>query len=199
MPAIAPGRRRFAHALAWAAAACALAGIAPPARAAANDAPPEATAAAGAAIRPLVAGVWVSGQVAPAEVERLKAQGVKAIVDVRPDGEEPGQPPSAAVEAAARAAGLRFAYAPVAGKDVPQAAVDAVAREIARPGNTVLVYCRSGTRATRAWALAEASRPDGLEAEAIESVAASAGVPIDDLREAIAARIATRAALDGRR
>lgn len=153
---------------------------------AADDAPVAGT------IRPLVAGVWVSGQISPDQVESLKAQGIKTIVAVRPDDEAPGQPSSAAIDAAARAAGIGFAYAPIAGSEVPQAAVDAVSRALARPDNTVLIYCKSGRRATRAWALAEASRMGGLEADAIESVATSAGHALDDLREQIAARIATR-------
>lgn len=149
-------------------------------------------AAAAETIRPLVAGVWVSGQISPDQIESLKAQGIKTIVAVRPDGESPGQPSSAAIDAAARSAGIEFAYAPIAGSDVPQAAVDAVGRVLARPSHTVLIYCKSGRRATRAWALAEASRIGGLEADAIESVAASAGQTLDDLREQIAARVATR-------
>lgn len=152
-------------------------------------------AAAPATIQPLVAGVWVSGQIAPAQVDDLKAQGIRTIIALRPDGEEPGQPSSAAVEAAARAAGLGFAHAPVADGEIPQAAVDAVTRALARRDNTVLLYCRSGRRATRTWALAEASRRDGLEAEAIEAVAASTGQSLDDLREQIAARVATRSKL----
>lgn len=153
----------------------------------------EASAPAG--LHPLVAGVWVAGALSPTHIESLKTQGFTSIVLVRPDGEEPGQASSASIEAAARSAGLGFSFAPIAGKDVPQAAVDAVTRELARPDNTVLIACRSGQRATRAWALAEASRTGGLEAEAIESVAASAGQPVDDLREQIAARIATRITL----
>jgi len=149
-------------------------------------------AAAAGTIRPLVAGVWVSGQISPDQVEDLKAQGIKTIIAVRPDGEAPDQPSSAAIDAAAHSAGLEFAYAPIAGSDVPPAAVDAVSRVLARPNPTVLIYCKSGRRATRAWALAEASRIGGLEADAIESVAASAGQTLDDLREQIAARVAAR-------
>jgi uncharacterized protein (TIGR01244 family) len=191
MPA---ARRRFLQAIAFAAIACA--GLQPmhPQLARADEA-----RASGDGFRPLVAGVWVSGQISPADMARLQAQGIKSIVAVRPDGEEAGQPSFAAIEAAARSAGLRFSYAPITGKTVPQAAVDAVGRELARPGNTVLVYCRTGRRATRAWALAEASRADGLEAVAIESVAESAGHSLGDLHDEIAARVATRAAVDGRR
>lgn len=153
----------------------------------AADAPPAETS-----VRPLVGGVWISGQISPGQIDELKAQGIKAIVDLRPDGEAPEQPPSSAIDAAARSAGLAFTYAPVAGSDVPAAAVDAVSRAIARPGNTVLLYCKSGRRAARTWALAEASRFGGLEAEAIEAVVKSAGQSVDDLKEQIATRVATR-------
>ncbi|MBO9663291.1 TIGR01244 family sulfur transferase [Dokdonella sp.] len=151
-----------------------------------------ADAPAAASVRPLVGGVWISGQISPDQIEELKAQGIKAIVDLRPDGEAPEQPPSSAVDAAARSAGLAFSYAPVAGSDIPAAAVDAVSRAIARPDNAVLLYCKSGRRAARTWALAEASRFGGLEAEAIEAVVTSAGQSVDDLKEQIAARVATR-------
>ena len=153
------------------------------------------TASEPSTLHPLMRGVWVSGQIAPAQVAALKAHGIERIVALRPDGEEPGQPSSAAVEAAAHSAGIAFAYAPVPGKDVPQAAVDAVSRALARADEPVVIYCKSGHRAPRTWALAEASRENGLEADAIESVAASAGHPVDDLREQIAARIATRRVL----
>jgi len=165
-------------------------GFVPAAWPLAQDAPSQPST-----LHPLMRGVWVSAQVTPAQVADLKAHGIERIVAVRPDGEEPGQPSSAAVEAAARSAGIAFAYAPVAGKDVPQEAVDAVSRALVHADQPVVIYCKSGRRATRVWALAEASRVDGLEADAIQSVAASAGQPVDDLREQIAARIATRRVL----
>ena len=157
------------------------------ATAGAADAP-----ASDASVKPLVGGVWIAGQISPAQVDELKTQGIKAIVDLRPDGEAPEQPSSSAIDAAARSAGLTFAYAPVPGSDIPAAAVDAVSRAIARLDTPVLLYCKSGRRAARTWALAEASRFGGLEAEAIEAVVQSAGQSVDDLKEQIAARIATR-------
>ena len=119
-----------------------------------------------------------------------------AIIDLRPDDEEAGQPSSQQVGNAAERAGLSFSYAPVEGGGLPeQAAVDAVSRALLHPGTTVVLYCHSGRRAARAWALAEASRDGGLEAEAIEAAAKSAGQPVDDLHEQISARIATRVKL----
>lgn len=182
--ASAVGRRKLARIFLLAASAVIASGTA----GAAEQGTPEQDAA----LKPLVGGVWISGQITPQQVDELKSQGIKAIIALRPDGEAPGQPPSSSIDAAARSAGLAFAYAPVAGSDIPGSAVDAVSRAIVRPDNTVLLYCKSGRRAARTWALAEASRMGGLEAEAIESVVQSAGQSVDDLRDQIAARIATR-------
>ena len=52
-------------------------------------------------IRQLDDKVMVSGQIAPHEVAGLAEQGVTVIVNNRPDGEEPGQPLAADIEAAA--------------------------------------------------------------------------------------------------
>jgi uncharacterized protein (TIGR01244 family) len=149
----------------------------------------------GASPRPLVGGVWISGQITPAQVEELKAQGIRTIIDLRPDGEAADQPSSSAIEAAAREAGLGFSHVSVADDQASAAAVDAVSRAILRPDNPVLIYARSGRPATRAWALAEASRIGGLDAEAIVAVANSASQPLDDLQERIIALVAARRTL----
>ena len=47
-------------------------------------------------------------QIAIADVAEAARQGFKTIISNRPDGEEPGQPTAAEVEAAAKAAGLAF-------------------------------------------------------------------------------------------
>jgi len=149
-----------------------------------------------ARLTPVVAGVWIAGQITPQQVEGLAARGMTAIIDLRPDDEEAGQPSSQQVGNAAERAGLSFSYAPVERGGLPeQAAVDAVSRALLHQGTTVVLYCHSGRRAARAWALAEASRDGGLEAEAIEAAAKSAGQPVDDLHEQISARIATRVKL----
>lgn len=145
-----------------------------------------------AKLTPLVAGVWIAGQITPQQVEGLAARGMTAIIDLRPGDEEPGQPSSQQVGAAAERAGLTFSHAPVEDGVPPQSAVDAVSRALLHPGTTAVLCCHSGRQAARTWALAEASRSGGLEAEAIEAVAKSAGQSLDDLREQIAARIATR-------
>ena len=47
-------------------------------------------------IKPLNPGISVSPQIAPGDMAEIAAQGFKAIICNRPDGEEAGQPSSSA-------------------------------------------------------------------------------------------------------
>jgi uncharacterized protein (TIGR01244 family) len=145
------------------------------------------------ATRPLSADISISEQISTKEIEALRRAGFRSIVDLRPDGEAPDQPPSTAVGIAARQHGLAFAYVPVLHGDIPAETVDALASSLRTLPKPVLLYCRSGRRAARTWALAEASRPDGLDAAAIATAVKSAGQSDDDLGTEIASRIAARA------
>lgn len=143
--------------------------------------------------RPLAQGVWISGQIGPEQMATLKSQGFQAVVDLRPDHEVAGQPPVNAMGSAAAVQGLHFDYIPVPhGADVPAGAVDALGRTLASSNRPILLYCRSGRRAARTWALAEASRSGGLDAPAILNAVHQAGQDAGDLADQIAARIAAR-------
>jgi uncharacterized protein (TIGR01244 family) len=111
-------------------------------------------------------------QVVPADMPAAAAAGVRLIVNNRPDGEEPGQPSSAEIEASARAAGLDYRHIPIAG-DFPAERVEAMAAALEQ--GPVLAFCRSGTRSTFLWALARARQG----APAGESVAAAAAAGYD--------------------
>ena len=115
---------------------------------------------------------YVSGQVDPADLPAIKAAGLAMIVNNRPDGEEPGQPAAAAIETAARAAGLDYRFIPVAsGFSADQ--VDAMTEALDAAEGPVLAFCRSGTRSTFLWALARTRQ--GEEAEELMRNAAAAG------------------------
>ncbi len=101
----------------------------------------------------------VSPQIALADVAVAAAQGFTLIINNRPDGEDPGQPTSAQVEAAVRAAGLDYLWAPVVGRPGP-AQVAAVREAVAGARGKVLAYCRSGTRSICAWAIGQAGAVD---------------------------------------
>ena len=113
-----------------------------------------------------------SPQIDVGDVEAAKAQGIALIVNNRPEGEAEDQTPGAEIEAAARAAGLDYLEIPIGHGGFSRPQVDALAEALERAQGPVLGYCRSGTRSTFLWALAQASRgedPDGLTAAAAEA------------------------------
>lgn len=140
----------------------------------------------------LANGVGVQQQLAPADLAGLRAGGYATVIDLRPDGEVAGQPPSTAMSSAAQAAGLRFRYVPVPHGEIPESAVEGLQRALAEEPGPVLLYCRSGRRAARTWALVEARRVGGLPAEAILEAVRNAGQDAADLRPRIEAAVAAR-------
>jgi uncharacterized protein (TIGR01244 family) len=83
------------------------------------------------------------------------AMGYVLIVNNRPDHEVQGQPTSAEMEAAARAAGMDYLHAPVIGGPSREQ-VEAVHQAIAAADGPGLAFCRSGTRSIVTWALGQA-------------------------------------------
>lgn len=122
--------------------------------------------------RPLDHTVWAAPQIAVEDLPRIGALGVRTVVNNRPDGEDHGQPTSAEIEAAVRSAGLDYVHAPIAGMPGPDA-VRAVAA-VLETDEPVLLYCRSGTRSTVAWALAMRAL-DRAEPDELRTAAANAG------------------------
>jgi len=145
-------------------------------------------------VRHLSGNVWISEQLTPAQLPLLRHRRFAAVVDLRPDGEVAGQPSSAQMASAAAQAGLAFSYDPVPHGPIPAQAVSALDQALASQSGPVLLYCRSGRRAARTWALVEASRPGGLNALAIKHAVQDAGQSADDLDQDIQARVAARPA-----
>jgi uncharacterized protein (TIGR01244 family) len=123
---------------------------------------------------------FVSGQIAPEEIASL---GVTTLINNRPDGEEPGQPSSDVIAAAAEAAGIDYRHIPVAG-GIAQPQVAQMADALAQARGPVLAFCRSGTRSTYLWALARARLGD--DAEALTAKAAAAGYDLSPIRAFLA-------------
>lgn len=122
--------------------------------------------------RKLTDKVLASPQIGRDEVAAAAAEGVTLIVNNRPEGESDDQTAGAEIEAAAKAAGLGYVAIPVTHAGFSEAQVKAMAEALAGAEGKVLAYCRSGTRSTLLWALAEASRganPDELARHAAEA------------------------------
>jgi len=97
----------------------------------------------------------VSPQVTEADMARAAAEGFVLVINNRPDGEDPSQPSSATIEAAARAAGLDYLHVPVRGGPT-QEQVDAVRAATEAANGPVLAFCRSGTRSIVTWSIGQA-------------------------------------------
>ncbi len=97
----------------------------------------------------------VSPQITVAQVAEAARQGYRTLVNNRPDHEEPGQPTSAEIEAAAKAAGLAYRHIPVRGGPTPDQ-VSASKELFDAAEGPVLAFCRSGTRSIVTWSISQA-------------------------------------------
>lgn len=127
-------------------------------------------------------------QIAPKDMAELKARGFALVVNNRPDSEEPGQPSGAEMQAAAEAAGIAYSAIPVTGGFSPDQ-VAAMADALAHASGPVFAFCRSGTRSTFLWSLAQASQ--GGDPDAIAEAAARAGYDIAPVRAEVERLAAT--------
>ena len=124
-------------------------------------------------IRRLDERTLVSGQIAPEDIAGLAEQGITVLVNNRPDGEEPGQPMAADLEAAADEAGIAYRHVPII-RGIGPADVEAMSEAIGAAGDgQMLAFCRSGMRSALACALAH--REQGVPREEVEQRLASAG------------------------
>ncbi len=132
---------------------------------------------------------WASPQIGLDDVQEAAARGFALIVNNRPEGESEDQVPGAAIAAAAAELGLGYSAIPVTHAGFSEDQVEAMTAALGEAEGPVLAYCRSGTRSTLLWALAQAAQ--GREPEAIAAEAAGAGydvAPIRPMLDMLAAR-----------
>ncbi len=115
----------------------------------------------------------------PTKLQRAGAR-LRSIINNRPDAEAPGQPNSDEIETEARRLGLDYVHIPVVAGQIneEQAAAFATRAPAARP---ILAFCRTGTRSTMLWALAQAGK---RSPEETIKTAAAAGYDLSALTEA---------------
>ena len=123
-------------------------------------------------------------QIDPSDVAALADMGFKTIINNRPENEEPGQPSIASVEQSAKEAGLGFQSQPVVSGAITFNDVAEFKDLMDQAEKPVLAYCRSGTRCTMLWALANAGH---LSTETIMANAEAAGYNLEGLRRQIEA------------
>lgn len=130
--------------------------------------------------RALTPRIFASPQITLAEVEQAARQGIGLIINNRPEDESDDQTPGDRIAAAAQAAGIAYVAIPVTHAGFSEGQVKAMAAALASTEAPVLAYCRSGTRSTLLWALAEAQR--GESPDALAAAAAAAGYDVTPVR-----------------
>lgn len=110
------------------------------------------------AVQQIAADVCVAAQLEPAAMQAVADAGFRSVVNNRPDFEGgPDQPTSAQIEAAARAAGLTYAYLPVNPAVQTPEQIAQFAELLASLPRPILAFCRSGARSTKLYRAATES------------------------------------------
>ena len=91
--------------------------------------------------------VSVAAQLEPSAMAEAARAGFRSVINNRPDFEGgPDQPTQAAIEAAAIAAGLHYAYLPVSPAVHTAEEIARFAQLLASMPKPILAFCRSGAR-----------------------------------------------------
>lgn len=104
--------------------------------------------------------VYVCGQLFASDMQLVAKQGVRSIMNNRPDNESTGQPLSADLARVAEDAGVNYVHFPVNPSSITPQDAEAFAgacKDLERP---LLIFCRSGARSTRIWEMAESMSLD---------------------------------------
>lgn len=97
----------------------------------------------------------IRSQVTADDIRQAKANGFAAIINNRPDNEEPGQPRAADNRAVAESEGLSYSHIPIVPGQVSEAQVRAFQKALSEAGGPVLAHCKSGTRSATLYAIGE--------------------------------------------
>ena len=134
-------------------------------------------------IRKLSETVLVSPQIELEDIAAAKEAGVSLIVNNRPDGEEPSAPQSDEIQAEAAAQGLNYVSIPIGHSGFSEVQIDEMIAALDQAEGKVLGYCRSGTRSTFLWSLAQAKL--GMAPDEIATAAMAAGYDVTPIRPMI--------------
>ena len=133
-----------------------------------------------ASFRTLSDPILASPQIAVSDIAEARAIGVAMIVNNRPDGEDPSAPQSDEIAAAAREAGMEYRTIPIGHSGFSENQIDEMMKALDEAEGPILAYCRSGTRSTFLWALAQCK--NGADPDAIAAAAMTAGYDVSPIR-----------------
>ena len=118
-------------------------------------------------------------QPAAEDIGELADRGYRSIISNRPDGEAPDQPKWNDLKAAALARGMEAVHIPVVASRIEEADIRAFCEAMERLPKPIAAFCRTGTRSTILWALANEAR---LTADERIKIAAKEGYDLEPFR-----------------
>jgi uncharacterized protein (TIGR01244 family) len=135
-------------------------------------------------IRQITPDYAVGPQIEPTDLAALAEAGFGTVINNRPDMEIDPDQQSAAMRAAAQAAGLAYVENPVINGGLTLDMVEAQGAAVAQAKGPVFAWCRSGTRSSIVWALSQAGQRPTAE---IIAALAQAGYQVPGLDQQIEA------------
>jgi sulfide:quinone oxidoreductase len=127
----------------------------------------------------LTPNVSVLSQLSVEDIGELADRGYRSIIGNRPDGEASDQTTWKELKAAALARGMEAVHVPVVASQIDEGDVRAFREALERLPKPIAAFCRTGTRSTLLWALAnEAS----LTADERIKIAAKEGYDLEPFR-----------------
>ncbi|MCF6343974.1 MAG: TIGR01244 family sulfur transferase [Devosiaceae bacterium] len=123
----------------------------------------------------------VSHQIEIADIKQIKSLGFCAIICNRPDGEIEEMPSFEDIEKAANEENIKCYYIPNTGPQaISKEMIIKTKAALENSNGLVLAYCRTGTRSTILWALAQKEK---MGTEKIIKIAKDAGYDISFLSD----------------
>lgn len=127
--------------------------------------------------------VRLCGQLSAADVHALAGDGIRTIINNRPDDEMPFQVKSDVLAEAAQSAGISYIHIPMSGGISPDM-ISASEAAYADATGPVVAFCKSGMRSAALWCFAHV-KEQGVD-KVLEQ-AANAGYALEQLRGLLSA------------
>lgn len=135
-------------------------------------------------IRQITPAFFAAPQIAPEDMPAIAATGIQLVLCNRPEVEVPPSHQCQAMQHAAEAAGLQFAFQPLTHQTMTPDVIAANHALMSACDGPVLAYCASGTRSTIAWALAAAR---DMPVDEVIAAARAGGYDLSNLHPTLSA------------
>lgn len=104
-------------------------------------------------ITPLTNNVFIGSQIHAEDIAELKKHNITAVINNRPDSEDPNQPTNQDISLLMQQHHLLYYHIPISGTNVSLEDMHQLVTILNSATGPVFLYCRSGTRSSLLWAL----------------------------------------------